>query len=621
MPLLFALAILMLVATAVLGAAALRLGSPVSFLLGAYVLASAEIVVLSEILSLPRLVGATAYAVGEAALLVVAIAVWSRRGRPRPSRPRIDAGAIRRHPVLAALCLAVGVAVCYQAFLAVGTPPNNDDSMSQHLSRAAAWLQHRGVYWIPHPHTQRENEWLPNGELQLLYTFAFLHRDTVAALVQLVAEGALLLSVAGSARRLGWSRPASLYAALIVATLPQVALQSVTTQNDLLVAAFVGAAAYFVRSGDPHELALAGLATGLAVGTKATGLLAVPALVLVAAVSVRPRPRLAAVSVACTCLALVAAFGYVHNITQTGHPLGTGIPARGYRADPTPRGVASNLAKMTWREVDFPGYHLPPGVRSPAAGAAEGAFRALRIPINPPEATGFPYVFDVNITSQESIAWFGPLGFLLLLPLAAVFLLAGLRRRPGAAAAAATAAGLPLVAVCLAIVYRDGPWYGRYLLAGVAVSAPLVAALYRHRLLAVAVAGIGVLTLGLTHAYNAAKPTGLDGSRAVWTLSRAQAQSLEIPGFDRVIVAVDRTVPTGARLGTMMWEHDWDYPFYGARLQRRIVGVPPREGLAGAERRGLRWVLVGRGIKPPPLRSGWSERRFGEFGTLLERRG
>jgi 4-amino-4-deoxy-L-arabinose transferase-like glycosyltransferase len=621
MPLVFAFASLMLVATGVLGAASLRLGSPISLLLGAYVLASAEIVVLSEILSLPRLVGAPGYVVGEAALLAAVVAIWHRCGRPMPALPRVDRDAIRRHPVLVGLCAAVAIAVCYQAFLAVGTPPNNDDSMSEHLSRAAAWLQHRGVYWIPHPHTQRENEWLPNGELQVLYTFAFLHRDTVAALVQLVAEGALLLSVAGSARRLGFSRAAAVFAALIVATLPQVALQSVTTQNDLIVAAFVGAAAYFVRSADPRELALAGIATGLAVGTKATALLAVPALVLVAAVSVRPRPRLATVSVACAGLALVAAFGYVHNLVESGHPLGTGIPARGYRADPTARGVASNLAKMTWRQVDFPGYHLPPGVRRPAAGAAEDAFHALHIPVNPPEATGFPYVFDVNITSQESIAWFGPLGFLLLLPLAAWFCVAGLRRRPGSGATVATAAALPLVALFLAAVYRDGPWYGRYLLAGVAICAPLIAAVYRHRPVAAAVACVGVLTLVLTHAFNAAKPTGLDGSRAVWTLSRAEAQSLEIPGFDRVIATVDRTVPRRARLGAMMWEHDWDYPFYGERLQRRIVGVPPREGLAGAERRGLRWVLVGRGMKPPPLRSGWSERRFGPYGTLLERRG
>ncbi|MEP6978208.1 MAG: glycosyltransferase 87 family protein [Thermoleophilia bacterium] len=620
MPFAFACAILALVATAGLGAAALRLASPVSFLLAAYVLASAEIVVVSEILSPPRLVTAWGYILAEAVLLGAAVYVWNRHGRARPPLRRIEAGAIRRHPILAVLGVIVGIAVCYQAFLAVGTPPNNDDSMSQHLSRAAAWLQHRGVYWIGHPHTQRENEWLPNGELQVLYTFAFLHRDTVAALVQFVAEGALLVSVAGSARRLGWSRGAAIYAALLTATLPQVALQSVTTQNDLLVAAFVGTAAYFVRSTDPRELALAGLAAGLAVGTKATALLAVPTLLLIAAVSARPRPRLPAAVLAAAGFAAVGGFGYIHNLAETGHPLGTGIPARGYRTDVTARGTVSNLAKMTWRQVDFPGYHLPKGVRSPLAQAAEDSFDALRIPVNPPEATGFPYVFDVNISSHESIAWFGPLGFLLLLPVVAVFLVGGLLRR-STAAAAATASALPIVAVLLADVYRDGPWYGRYLLAAVAICAPLFAAVYRFSRLSALVAAVGTLTLGLTHAFNAAKPTGLDGGPVVWGLSRARVQSLEIPGFDRVITAVDRTVPSDARLGTIMWEHDWDYPFYGERLERRIEGVPRREGLAGAERRGLRWVLVGRGLEPPPLRRGWSERRFSWYGTLLERRG
>ncbi|MDQ5822573.1 MAG: glycosyltransferase 87 family protein, partial [Actinomycetota bacterium] len=296
MPLVFAVAVLLLVVTAVAVVASLRLDSPVAFALGVYVVAASQIVATTELLSFGRLVGAAGYLVAELVVLAAALWVWHLRGRPRPpALPPFDRGALRRHPLLAALAAAVALAVVYQTFLVFATPPNNDDSMSQHLSRTAAWLQHGGFHWIPDVHTLRENEWAPNGEFGFLYTFAFLGRDTAAAAVQLASECALLLAVAGAARRLGYSRPACAFAGLVGATLPQIALQSVTTQVDLLVASFVAVAAYFVRGRSRAELALAGLALGLAVGTKATALLAIVPLALLAAVSLPPRlyPRAA----------------------------------------------------------------------------------------------------------------------------------------------------------------------------------------------------------------------------------------------------------------------------------------------------------------------------------------
>lgn len=94
----------------------------------------------------------------------------------------------------------------------------------------------------------------------MLYTFAFAGRDTVAAAPQLFAELASLAAVYGIATRLGLSRPASAFAALLTATLSQVAIQSVTTQNDLLTASFLAIALYFVLGKSTPELALAGLA-------------------------------------------------------------------------------------------------------------------------------------------------------------------------------------------------------------------------------------------------------------------------------------------------------------------------------------------------------------------------
>ena len=68
----------------------------------------------------------------------------------------------------------------------------------------------------------------------------------------------------------------------MAATLPQIALQATTTQNDLLTASFLASALYFTLGKVRAEFALAGLAVGLALGTKATAVIALPLLLLAA---------------------------------------------------------------------------------------------------------------------------------------------------------------------------------------------------------------------------------------------------------------------------------------------------------------------------------------------------
>src|SRR5690348_15114994 len=67
--------------TGAAAAAALRPASPLVFGLAAYLIASAELVLLGEALSIVRRPTAAAYAVGEGLLLGAALAAWHVRGR------------------------------------------------------------------------------------------------------------------------------------------------------------------------------------------------------------------------------------------------------------------------------------------------------------------------------------------------------------------------------------------------------------------------------------------------------------------------------------------------------------------------------------------------------------
>ena len=108
----FLLAAAAIAATALVAACSLRLRSLPSFLLGAYLIASAELFLLGEALSIVGAVGATGYALGQAVLLVATLWVWRARGRPLPPVPPVDLrNGIGRHPILVALGVVVGGAL------------------------------------------------------------------------------------------------------------------------------------------------------------------------------------------------------------------------------------------------------------------------------------------------------------------------------------------------------------------------------------------------------------------------------------------------------------------------------------------------------------------------------
>jgi hypothetical protein len=614
---LFIIALGTIVVTAALVASALDLRSVLSFVLCLYVLGWSEVVAATELLSLVHAVGAWGYSIVEIVLLSASAVVWHARGRPRPPALIVDRAAARRHPFLVALALVVAAGFVYSFVVGITTAPNNGDTLTYHLSRAAGWLQQGGLQYLRGVHTFRENEFQINGEIGVLYTFALLGRDAAATLPQLLASGALALAVAGSARRLGFSRPAATFAGLLVPTLSNVVLQSVQPKNDLVVASFVAAAAYFVRSTRRAEIVLAGLSVGLAVGTKLTAWPALPMLLLLALVSL-PRRRLAfAAGAAAAGVLAVGAYGYVQNTAETGSPFGVSSDLASYRPSAiTVPGTTSVLARMVYRFIDFSGYRIRTVWLEPIEDAGQGTFHALGIPPNPPESEGFPFTFTVNVIADVDRSFFGPLGILLIVPLSLAYLVAWAARRT-TSARGVHALALPLYALFVSLTFRfsDEP---RYLLVAVALTMPLAAVLYSRRPVAAVVAGLAALTLVFADAYNVTKPSGLGGARSVWSLSRAEEEGLEVPGTGALIAALDRSVPARARIGTVLAPSDFDYPLYGPSLKRTLVPLPASRPIGAANRDELDFVFLGHG-RAVPRSAVWRPVFHNRRGTILAR--
>ena len=318
-------ALVLLVATAIAVALSLSIHSLAAFWLAVYVAVLAEVVAVIEALSLFRAVTGRNVLIAEVALLAfAALGLYRRRAlvdwtslRRLPSRQLLEG-----QPLLAFLLAVVVGAFLYEFTLAVFTPPNNWDSMTYHLSRAAAWYQHHGVAYVD-AHTERENAYQPNAEILVLYTFLFAHADTFAAAWQWLAGIASVPAIYLVARRLSFDRQQALFGALLFATLSQSVLQATTTQNDLVAASLVIVCVAFLATTEQHRLLLASAALGLAIGTKLTVAFAFPALFLFAALLVSRRSWLRFVGLTAAMTAVFGSFGYVLNLIHTGSLLGS----------------------------------------------------------------------------------------------------------------------------------------------------------------------------------------------------------------------------------------------------------------------------------------------------------
>jgi 4-amino-4-deoxy-L-arabinose transferase-like glycosyltransferase len=590
--------------TAGLVAATLRLASATVFAVAWWVLVCAEVVATAEVCSLAHAVRPLAYALFAGGALVLAAAAWHRAGGPRPPLPPRPG----RAPLVAALGLVVLLGAGYELFLIVATPPNNWDSMHYHLARVAAWHARGSLGYFP-THNGIENAYPQDAELLVLWTFVFLGRDLLAALPQLLAGLATAASVFVVARRLGYDRRCSAFAALLFPTLTIVALESVTTQNDLVEASFVAAAVALALGRSRAETAVAGLAVGLAAGTKLTFLYAIPPLAAVALLAL-PRRRLARLAVASLAgFALVGMYAYAQNLAETGRPQGKAQQLSSLPPHVTAAGTASSVARTTYRLLDLSGFHPPKAVTAHVAGAAERVFHGLHIPPNPAASTTrgtFEFQYAPNVVASEDSSALGPLGFLLLVPLSLGFLLAWALRRTDRVRGA-FALALPLYALALALGTRWNLYVDRFLATPAALTLPLAPAVLRRVELRVAALLLAAATVAVALAYDTSKPTG------VWNRHRADAQAIRWPELKPVLEAVQARVPERARLGVDLAPLDWEYPFWGPRLRRMLVWLPQQPAT------GVNWVLLGTRIDArPPGR--WCARRFPSVHwTLLHR--
>jgi len=623
-------ALVLLGATAARLAAAVRLRSPTTFLVGAFVIAHAELLLIALVLSLFRAFTATS---AFAFIAVVAVVVSAlTRGRRSGIDWRSLVRALTTDRVLVVLAVVAALGAAYSLAMGLWVPQVEDDALTYHLVRAGLWRQHHGITYLSGILDLRNNAYPPGGELGPFATMTLAGNDSFVALDQWLAMLAVAVATCGIARRIGFGRREAFFGGALMLTLPIVELQAGAAMSDLLVGAFLICAMLLVLDGARAAPWLAGVATGLAIDVKQSAPIGVPILILGAVFARPPSRRLLRIG----CVlggAVLGAYWYVVNLVETGTL--DGHVSEEFHVDRSPVSVVARAVRTAILFFDMSGangrdrwlYLVASLVVLAIAGvffvrarrrtllltgavaAVVAAVPLLVVPVERGAIRAYFKFWDLagrrdlaaldsgrDITkSASNFSWFGPLGSLLFAAAAVLTVIAYRRGRlRGTALLCIVAPAYWVAAVALLLSYQD--WLGRFFVFPLGLAAATWGILLRWRPVAWGVTAIAATTLLLASANDAKRPSGLPlleraKPRSVWHTPRWTGVALR-DDYDTPIRFLDHRIPHNANVGLAITTSDPVYPFFGRELDRRVSFVRPEDRDAP----GARWVFVRPGL-------------------------
>ena len=528
--------------------------------LAAALCAGVTVLLSTEVLSwIGRLTAGSLLTVWALAALGGALA-WARLGAPTLARRPARAAAGGRHPIDRIMVVSVAVTVVATGALAVCGVPTTWDAMSYHLARVAHWAANQSVAFYP-THVVRQLYQPPLAEYAVLQLLMVTGGDRLANLVQWAAMVGSLVAVSMIARQLGAERRGQLLSVLVCATIPMGILQASTTQNDYVLALWLGClTSALLRpawSGAGWRVLGAGVSLGLACSTKGTAyVLAAPLVIVFTLTSDGTVRRRFGQGLAMAAIALAMnAPQYARNAALFGNPLGPGGegPYRYANEEFSVRILASNALRNAALQFGTP----VPAVNGAIEHAVALAHRLLGVPVDDPRSTWPDTAFRVpRPVAQEDEAGNG-----LHLVLVAAALPAAWRRG-GGSRALALALILGFALFCL--VLRWQPWHSRLLLPLFVLSAPLVGCgleRLRTRWLAALFVPLALSTLYFV-TQNRAHP--LWGRNSIFTMSWSEQRTMHAGGARAG--ATRRVVAAGCRdVGLALGGNDQEY-FYWSLL-------------------------------------------------------
>jgi len=555
--------------------------------------------------------------------------IWRRIGKPALWGPfenwklSFNVQFLRHKPILSLFAVAVTLFYIFALIQIILIPQNNADSLTAHLTRIGFWRQQGSFF--PWPTFLTNQVWYPvNAQLQTYWTLLFLGSDRLVGIVQWLAALISGIGVYGLARFYGYNLRQSIFSSLIFLSFPLVALQSTTTQTDLVAMVFFIVAVYFLFVGLADRqnslLILSAVSIGVGVGVKKSYILLLPVLAILAFLAALQTGKhnykqLVFWSLnAALGISLFGAYNYVVNWKVWGGPFGPPAYVEFLLETSQTQQKAPETAKvkpqlklndtsLVKTDDSFPGsdillelaYNVPrllyqamdtSGLPRPLDGYTHKAKLRLVRPffqwIGFDEIEGTAYTAPGHIFSfadkninEESHAWYGPLSVLLLFPALVIGFRQGIKSQNYLLLAPSIAL---LVFFPMEIILRPGwdPYQGRYFAPLIALGSPLMARWFNEKGNAWyewVFGGLAVVIIAVTMLYNPSKPTlgKFADEFHVWNNDRIFIQTIQMKSYRSVYYKVEESVPADATLGYYIPFYFFEYPLFGDDLNRHLV--------------------------------------------------
>lgn len=248
-------------------------------------------------------------------------------------------------PWALSLLLITLVVIGWLVYLAFLLPPYDYDGLWYHLPEVVAWIQAGKV--VITPYSIWTNVYPANTELFFCWLMLFLHSDLLVRLGQFVFAGAGALAVMGLGRAMGLKYASVVAGGCLFFLTPIVLLQATTDYVDVAFASMFLIFFYFlfcsIEQWNAGNLVLAGLAGGITIGMKSTGLIYIGICFPLLLSIIAYRRRMGrnhirnALILLCVPIVLLGSFWYLRTWVVYGNPiypvtihfLGVALPGTG----------------------------------------------------------------------------------------------------------------------------------------------------------------------------------------------------------------------------------------------------------------------------------------------------
>ncbi|MFN8348206.1 MAG: glycosyltransferase family 39 protein [Spirosomataceae bacterium] len=503
------------------------------------------------------------------------------------------------------------------------TVPNEWDSMTGHLNRVMQYIQ-RGT--MAHfGGTNWNMDTYPKSVCTLqIYSYLMTGGfENAFKLIHHLSYWITLVAVFGIAQRITKNRlNAGFFCALAFAFFLDFLMQAVTTETDIVLAAYLSCLLYFLFTyrvtGENRYLYLAAVSFGIVYGHKVTFTLLLPSVfvLMIYTVVLRSEKKEAinlrelkfnGSAVFRLGIAIIISFciwtlptGYLKNIEAFGHPIGPPTSLKHQSIErATSNGGYRNLFEQGSRNVVRYAYDFVnlDGLRNVKVG--QEANRILRKPLvwledkckmlldETTEFTIQPFSFERRFEFVNGNPYWGIFGFALVFPLLFLVIF-GIVRSP---VHRFLAVALLLHFAALSYSAPYDPWKGRYFqetgIFGVLFLTLLFTQKYSleksgHSVALKTYAGI-ITVLACLSALLAVflnvrcLPIAAFGRQSAFETERIEMMTFARPDITKAYQNFDRIVPDSATVALGTINDDFEYPLYGKNLTRRLIPIRPFE--------------------------------------------